>query len=95
MGAVSDSRQIHGVMVPPLIENFRDLYNIAQMKKALVVDYWVFGEEQAGWNLKFTRNFNDWEIQPVLELLGRIEKFSLDAGKKDFLRWKDTKMEFS
>lgn len=54
-------------------------YNIAQRKKVFVADYWVFGEEQVGWKLEFTRNLNDWDKQPLLKFLGRIEKSSLDA----------------
>lgn len=45
----------------------------------------------AGWNVLFTRNLNDWEIEPAMDVLRRLHKFSPIARKEDSLLWKSSK----
>lgn len=41
--------------------------------------------EQDGWKLQFTRNTNTFGVVGQ-----KIENFSLEVGRKDFLKWKET-----
>ena len=52
----------------PLKMAFPNLYNLAVSKGAPVADRWVEGVA-GGWNLKFMRPFDDWELDQLYSLL--------------------------
>ena len=48
-----------------LCTTFPALYSIANSKGAKVAEVWVSLGEGGGWNLRFGRGFNDWELDMV------------------------------
>ena len=53
-----------------LCASFPTLYNIASTKGAKVVDVWESLGEIGAWNPRFSRAFNDWEIEQVQIFIG-------------------------
>ena len=49
----------------PLCTTFTALYSIANSKGAKVGEVWVSLGEGGGWNPRFGRGFNDWELDMV------------------------------
>ena len=74
-----------------LARRFPQLFNVAAQKSATVGDLWDQNSGQGGWNLRFIRGLNDWELTLVDELLQILrsqritleEDFGLmEGGKK-------------
>ena len=74
-----------------LARSFPQLFNVAAQKSATVGDLWDQNAGLEGWNLRFIRGFNDWELTLVDELLQILrsqritleEDFGLmEGGKK-------------
>lgn len=76
----------------PLAERYRSIFSIAQNRQAFVAENWLLNGTQAGWNVQFTRNLNDWEIELAGDMLSKIQKCKLETEKKDYLKWKLCKM---
>ena len=53
-----------------LCASFPTLYNIVWTKGAKVVDVWESSGEIGAWNLRFSRAFNDWEMEQVQIFIG-------------------------
>ena len=70
-----------------LRDEFLGLYAIASFKDAWVVDVWDGGSE----GLRFIRQFNDWELEEVDVLFGRLHNYSIVAGTFDAMVWLETK----
>ena len=78
----------------PLCVSFTSLFALAVAKEAWLSDLWTVsasGERRGSWNPHFNRHFNDWELDDVENLLGRLcgEKVMLD--EKDRVRWLPSK----
>ncbi|WMV10595.1 hypothetical protein MTR67_003980 [Solanum verrucosum] len=70
---------------------FPDLAVMAVQPEVSVSDTWT----QQGWNIHFRRNFNDWEIDSVIEFFRMLEEFKGTSEEKDRLWWKlDSKGSF-
>ncbi|RVW97198.1 putative ribonuclease H protein [Vitis vinifera] len=73
-----------------LTRRFPQLFNVAAQKSATVGDLWDQNAGQGGWNLRFIRGFNDWELTLVDELLQilRSQRITLE---EDLALWKGGK----
>ncbi|RVW94013.1 hypothetical protein CK203_034069 [Vitis vinifera] len=52
-----------------LSQRFPHLYTLAADRNAKIEDLWDQNVGEGGWNLRFIRDFNDWEVELVGELL--------------------------
>ncbi|RVW31409.1 LINE-1 reverse transcriptase-like [Vitis vinifera] len=73
-----------------LARRFPQLFNVAAQKSATMGDLWDQNSGQGGWNLRFIRGFNDWELTLVDELLQilRSQRITLE---EDLALWKGGK----
>ncbi|WKA12713.1 hypothetical protein VitviT2T_030072 [Vitis vinifera] len=73
-----------------LARRFPQLFNVAAQKSATVGELWDQNAGQGGWNLRFFRSFNDWELALVDELLQilRNQRITLE---EDLALWKGGK----
>ncbi|RVX17265.1 hypothetical protein CK203_003795 [Vitis vinifera] len=73
-----------------LARRFPQLFNVAAQKSATVGDLWDQNAGPGGWNLRFIRGFNDWELTLVDELLQilRSQRITLE---EDLALWKGGK----
>ena len=62
---------------------FPSLYALADSKRAMVVEVWDTTRGEGIWNPRFTRSFNDWEIDEVQNFINLI-------SKKKKISWKET-----
>ena len=69
---------------------FPQLFVVAAQRNATVRDMWDQDSGQGGWNLRFIRDFNDWELDVVGELLQvlRSQRITLE---EDSVSWKGGK----
>ncbi|RVX07537.1 ATP-dependent Clp protease proteolytic subunit 3, chloroplastic [Vitis vinifera] len=69
---------------------FPQLFAVAAQRNAIVGDMWDQNSGQGGWNLRFIRDFNDWELDVVGELLQvlRSQRITLE---EDSVSWKGGK----
>ncbi|RVW45833.1 hypothetical protein CK203_086256 [Vitis vinifera] len=82
----------------PLCEAYPSLFDLAVSKDAKVADCWDSMGEVGGWNPRFLRPFNDWEVEEVEEVerfLLIIQGKRLNADLEDRMVWKETKDGFS
>ena len=57
-----------------------------------MVDVW----DEGSWGPRFIRQFNDWELDKVDALFGRLHNYSIVLGPFDAMVWLETKNgEFS
>ncbi|RVW75087.1 hypothetical protein CK203_057898 [Vitis vinifera] len=61
-----------------LSHSFPSLYALVTSKEAWVVEVWDATGEDGGWNPRFSRRFNDWEMEMVERFI-----FSLQ-GKRGY-----------
>ncbi|RVW56866.1 hypothetical protein CK203_078579 [Vitis vinifera] len=73
-----------------LVLGFPQLFVVAAQRNATVGDMWDQNSGQGGWNLRFIRDFNDWELDVVGELLQvlRSQRITLE---EDSVSWKGGK----
>ena len=62
----------------PLCASFPTLYVVAASKGAKVGEVWKTTEDGGGWNKRFIRLFNDWELEEIQRLISLIS--SRDIG---------------
>ena len=71
-----------------LCDFFPSLYALAASKEAWLVELWDSSGEEGGWSPRFSRPFNDWEVERLLVTIkGRRFNFNLE----DRVFWKETK----
>ena len=56
-----------------------------------MVDLWDSSGEEGGWSPRFSRPFNDWEVEEVERLLVTIQGRRLIPNLEDRMLWKETK----
>ena len=76
-----------------LHDSFPSLFALVVSKDAWVVDCWDSLGEEGGWNPRFSRSFNDWEVEAVARLLSTLQGKRLVVGLEDKVVWKETKNE--
>ncbi|RVW75000.1 LINE-1 reverse transcriptase-like [Vitis vinifera] len=73
-----------------LARRFPQLFNVAAQRSATVGELWDHNSDLGSWNLRFSRGFNDWELNMVDELLQilRSQRITLE---EDLALWKGGK----
>ncbi|RVW55681.1 hypothetical protein CK203_105119 [Vitis vinifera] len=72
---------VFGVWIDPwcgnnvLSEAFPDLFSMAAQRNATVEDYWDQNLSQGGWSLRLLRDFNDWELGLVDNMLVELRNY--------------------
>ncbi|KAL6349758.1 hypothetical protein AAG906_001645 [Vitis piasezkii] len=70
-----------------LAQSFPHLYAMASHRNATVEEMWDQNFGQGGWNLRFLRDFNDWELEMIGNLLHVLRDFK-PSMEEDSVRWK-------
>ena len=70
-----------------LSQTFPQLFTLAGHKNAKVCEVWDSSLGQGGWNLSLARDFNDWEIDQIGEMLNLLKDFRI-SQEEDSVRWK-------
>ncbi|RVW22247.1 LINE-1 reverse transcriptase-like [Vitis vinifera] len=70
-----------------LSQSFPQLFTLAGHKNAKVCEVWDSSLGQGGWNLSLARDFNDWEIDQIGEMLNLLKDFKI-SQEEDLVRWK-------
>ncbi|RVX15313.1 LINE-1 reverse transcriptase-like [Vitis vinifera] len=73
-----------------LSQSFPHLFALAVDRNATVEEMWDQNSDQGGWNLRFLRNFNDWEVGMVGDLLLKLRGLR-PALEEDSISWKEEK----
>ncbi|KAL6331818.1 hypothetical protein AAG906_020162 [Vitis piasezkii] len=73
-----------------LCNSFPSLYAIASSKEAWVEEFWDTSGEEGVWSPRFSRPFNDWEVEEVERLLLTIRGARLIPLMEDRMMWKVT-----
>ena len=71
----------------PLSASFPTLYAIAASKGAKVGEVWKTIGDGRGWNLRFIRPFNDWELEETQRLISLISSRNISQGEKENFFW--------
>ena len=72
---------------PVLSQRFPHLYAMAVQRNATVEEMWDQNCGQGGWNLRFIRDFNDWELDMLGNLLHDL-RGSKPSLEEDSVLWK-------
>ena len=70
-----------------LSQNFPQLFALAVHKDATINEVWDSSLSQGSWNLRFSRDFNDWELNLIKDLLNMLRDFRI-SSKEDLVFWK-------
>ncbi|WKA09925.1 hypothetical protein VitviT2T_027534 [Vitis vinifera] len=70
-----------------LSQRFPHLYTLAADRNAKIEDLWDQNVGEGGWNLRFIRDFNDWEVELVGELLQALRGVRI-SWEDDSVFWK-------
>ena len=71
-----------------LSQIFPQLFALAVHRNATVNEVWDSNFGQGGWNLGFSRDFNDWELDSIGDLLILLRDCRL-SSEEDSVFWKD------
>ncbi|RVW76689.1 hypothetical protein CK203_047575 [Vitis vinifera] len=74
-----------------LSQRFPHLYAMAAHREATVEEMWDQNFGQGGWNLRFLRDFNDWELEMIGNLLHVLRSYK-PSMEEDSVRWKEEGM---
>ena len=74
-----------------LCESFPSLYALTASKEAWLVKLWNSSKEEGVWSPRFSRPFNDWEVEEAKRLLVTIQGRRLNPNLEDRVLWKETK----
>ena len=74
-----------------LCDSFPSLYALAASKEVWVAKVWDSMGEEGGWNPRFSKPFNDWEVEVVERFLLKIQGKGLISDLEDRVLWKKTK----
>ena len=70
-----------------LSQRFPHLYGMAAHRNATVEEMWDQNVGQGGWDLRFMRDFNDWELDMVGNLLHVLRSYK-PTLEEDLVYWK-------
>ena len=71
-----------------LSQGFPDLFSMAAQRNVTVEEYWDQNLGQGGWNLRLLRDFNDWELGLVGNLLVELRNYRVTV-EEDSILWKE------
>ncbi|RVX07561.1 Transposon TX1 uncharacterized 149 kDa protein [Vitis vinifera] len=60
------------------------LFTLAGKRNATVNEVWDSSLGQGGWNLRFTRDFNDWELDQIRDMLNLLRDFRTSPEEDSF-----------
>ncbi|RVW75503.1 Mitochondrial outer membrane protein porin 4 [Vitis vinifera] len=63
------------------------LFTLAGNRNAKVSEVWDSSLGQGGWNLRLARDFNDWELEQIGNMLNLLKDFRTST-EEDAVRWK-------
>ena len=66
---------------------FPQLFTLAGHRNAKVSEVWDSSLGQGGWNLRLARDFNDWELDQIGNMLNLLRDFRTST-EEDAVRWK-------
>ena len=75
----------------PLCSSFPSLYEVASLKGDKVTDQWEVAGTRGGWNFRFERHFNDWELEEAQRFICIVSTKNLSPLSVDRLRWNGAK----
>ena len=75
----------------PLRVMFPSLYALVDSERAMVVKVWDTTRGEGTWNTRFTRSFNDWEMDEVQNFINLISQKKKNQLERDRLLWKGDK----
>ena len=67
--------------------SFPTLYAVATSKGAKVGEVWESTRGGGGWNLRFIKPFNDWELEETQRLISLNSSRNISQGEKDKIFW--------
>ncbi|RVW34521.1 putative ribonuclease H protein [Vitis vinifera] len=70
-----------------LAQTFPQLFELAVQRNASVNEMWDSSLGQGGWNIRLSRNFNDWELDALGELLHLLRDLRTSL-EEDAVIWK-------
>ncbi|RVW72651.1 putative deoxyribonuclease TATDN1 [Vitis vinifera] len=70
-----------------LSQIFPQLFTLAGHRNAKVSEVWDSSLGQGGWNLRLARDFNDWELDQIGNMLNLLRDFRTST-EEDAVRWK-------
>ena len=70
-----------------LSQIFPQLFTLASNRNAKVSEVWDSSLGQGGWNLRLARDFNDWELEQIGNMLNLLKDFRTST-EEDAVRWK-------
>ena len=70
---------------------FPSLYALAGSKRVMVAEVWDTIRGKGTWNPRFTRSFNDWEMDKVQNFINLINRKKINQLERDRLLWKGDK----
>ena len=59
------------------------LYAMATSKGVKVGEVWDTTRGEGGWDLRFTKPFNDWEMEEIQRLINLISSTKISQGERD------------
>ena len=75
----------------PLCSSFPSLYDVPSSKGAKVAKLWEVTGIGGGWNFRFEKHFNDWELEEAQRFICIVNTKSLSLLSDDRLRWNRAK----
>ncbi|WJZ90143.1 hypothetical protein VitviT2T_009309 [Vitis vinifera] len=70
-----------------LSQIFPQQFTLAVHKNATINEVWNSSLGQGGWNLRFARDFNDWELDQIRDILNLLRDFKT-SPEEDSVSWK-------
>ena len=77
----------HWCCLTALFQSFQQLFAMTAHRNVTVKEVWDQNFGQGGWNLRFFRAFNDWELDLVGNLLNVLRGYKLTL-EDDSVSWK-------
>ena len=71
--------------------SFPSLYALVTSKEAWVVEVWDASGEEGGWNPRFSRPFNEWQMEMVERFLFSLQGKRAVTNLGDRIQWKEAK----
>ena len=66
---------------------FPTLYALADSKGAMVEEVWDTMRGEGGWNLRFIRPFNDWELEGTQRYISLINSKKTTRSERGKIFW--------
>ncbi|RVX12326.1 putative ribonuclease H protein [Vitis vinifera] len=71
-----------------LSQTFPQLFALAVQRNAMVNEMWDSSLGQGGWNIRFSKDSNDWELDAIGELFHMLRDLRI-SSEEDLVIWKE------